>query len=113
MRAVVDTNILVSALLTPGGISAQLILAIRRQTLIPVVSQDILAEYTEVLNRPRFGFANDRVTSLLEDMKGLALFLRPQTVPLQDLLDGALVLQLHHQGLGIGGQRRHGSDLAN
>lgn len=87
MRAVIDTNILVSALLTPGGVSAQLILAIRSQVLIPVISQDILSEYTEVLNRPRFGFANNRVTSLLEDMKGLALFLRPQAVLLQDLPD--------------------------
>lgn len=86
MRAVIDTNILVSALLTPGGVSAQLISAMRSQTLIPVVSQDILAEYAEVLNRPRFGFANDRVTSLLEDMKGLALFLRPQAASLPALV---------------------------
>lgn len=87
MRAIIDTNILVSALLTPGGMSAQLITAIRSQALIPVVSQDILAEYTEVLNRPRFGFANDRIASLLEDMKGLATFLKPQPVSLQDLPD--------------------------
>lgn len=87
MRAVIDTNILVSALLTPGGVSAQLILAIRSQALIPVISQDIFSEYTEVLNRPRFGFANNRVTSLLEDMKGLALFLRPQSISLKELPD--------------------------
>lgn len=87
MRAVIDTNIPVSALLTPGGVSAQLIAGIRSQALIPVVSQDILAEYTEVLNRPKFGFANDRIASLLEDMKGLATFLKPQPVPLQDLPD--------------------------
>lgn len=87
MRAVVDTNILVSALLSPGGVSAQLITAIRNRTLIPVISQSILAEYAEVLNRPRFGFASDRVASLLEDMKGLALFMKPQPVSLQDLPD--------------------------
>lgn len=87
MRAVIDTNILVSALLTPGGVSAQLIAAIRNQTLLPVISQSILAEYTEVLNRPRFDFASDRVASLLEDMKGLALFLKPQPIPLQNLPD--------------------------
>lgn len=87
MRAVIDTNILVSALLTSGGVSAQLIAAIRNQSLIPVVSQDILAEYAEVLNRSRFGFAIDRIAGLLEDMKGLATFLKPQPVSLQDLPD--------------------------
>ena len=87
MRAVIDTNILVSALLTPGGAPAQLIAAIRNHTLIPVVSQSILAEYAEVLNRPKFGFENNRVASLLEDMKGLAQFMKPQPVAFQNLPD--------------------------
>lgn len=87
MRAVIDTNVLVSALLTPSGVPARLILAIRSRALIPVVSLDILAEYAEVLNRSRFSFAKDRVVSLLEDMEGLAIFLRPQAVPFRDLPD--------------------------
>lgn len=87
MLAVIDTNILVSALLTPGGVSAQLVLAMRSQAMTPVVSQEILAEYTEVLNRPRFGFANERVARLLEDLKGLALFVKPQLTSLKDLPD--------------------------
>lgn len=87
MRAVIDTNVLVSALLTPGGASAQLIAGIRSKTLIPVLSQDILAEYAEVLNRPKFGFAQDRIISLLEDMKGLALLVKPRPISLQDLPD--------------------------
>lgn len=87
MRAVIDTNILVSALLTPDGIPAQLIAAIRSQTLTPVVSENIFAEYAEVLNRPKFDFANKRTAGLLEDLKGLALFLNPQHIPLQDLPD--------------------------
>lgn len=87
MRAVIDTNILVSALLTPNGVSAQLIAAIRSQILTPVVSQSILAEYAEVLNRPKFGFANDRIVFLLEDVRGLALFMSPRPIPRQDLPD--------------------------
>lgn len=87
MRAVIDTNVLVSALLTPSGVPARLILAIRNRALIPVVSQDILAEYAEVLSRSRFNFAQDRVVSLLEDMEGLAIFLRPQAASFQDLPD--------------------------
>ncbi|QKE38185.1 MAG: PIN domain-containing protein [Ferrovum myxofaciens] len=42
MRAVIDTNILVSALLTPSGVPAQLIAAIRTQALTPVISESII-----------------------------------------------------------------------
>lgn len=87
MQAVIDTNVLVSALLTPGGVSARLILTMRGHALIPVVSQDILAEYTEVLNRVRFGFAKESVASLLEDMKGMAQFVRPQAASFPELPD--------------------------
>ncbi|MBW8028274.1 MAG: putative toxin-antitoxin system toxin component, PIN family [Ferrovum sp.] len=87
VRAVIDTNILVSALLTPSGVPAQLIAAIRTQALTPVISESIISEYTNVLSRPKFGFASNRTARLLEDMKGLALFLKPQPIPLQDLPD--------------------------
>lgn len=96
MRAVIDTNVLVSALLTPSGVPARLILAIRSRELIPVISPDILAEYAEVLNRSRFSFAKDRVVGWLDDMEGLAIFLRPQAVSFRDLpdADDALLLPL-------------------
>lgn len=87
MQAVIDTNILVSALLTPSGVSAQVLAAMRSQALVPVVSQNILEEYTEVLLRPRFGFVHGEIVSLLADMKGLALFLNPRAIPFQDLPD--------------------------
>ncbi|MHB0990869.1 MAG: putative toxin-antitoxin system toxin component, PIN family [Burkholderiales bacterium] len=87
MRAVIDTNILVSALLTPSGVSSQVIAAMRSQALVPVISQNILEEYMEVLFRPRFGFKRDEIVSLLMDMKGLALFLNPQSIPPQGLPD--------------------------
>jgi putative PIN family toxin of toxin-antitoxin system len=77
MRAVIDTNVLVSAMLTPAGISAQLVEAIRAGKLQPVLSHEIFMEYVRVLNRPRFGFDNSEVASLLEDMTSLALFVRP------------------------------------
>lgn len=53
-RAVVDTNILVSALLRPGGPPDAVIQAIRRDLLQPVVCDQIVAEYRDVLARRRF-----------------------------------------------------------
>jgi putative PIN family toxin of toxin-antitoxin system len=77
MRAVIDTNVLVSAMLIPAGTAAKLVEAIRTGKLQPVMSHEIFLEYVKVLNRPRFGFDKSEVASLLEDMTTLALFVRP------------------------------------
>jgi putative PIN family toxin of toxin-antitoxin system len=52
-RAVLDTNILVSALLSPAGNPAKIYRMFLAGILDLVVSADILAEYEDVLHRPR------------------------------------------------------------
>jgi uncharacterized protein len=84
MRAVIDTNVLVSAAINPNGTPGRLVQRIRDLTLTPVVSPDILAEYTEVLNRARFNFPQGLVDDLLHDMARLALHIRPAV----DILPG-------------------------
>ena len=51
IKAVVDTNVLVSALLKPSGLPAQLLLHTTPFTL--VTSEEILAELQRVLHYPR------------------------------------------------------------
>lgn len=53
-RAVLDTNVLVSALITPDGASARLLLELRAGAFELVVSPTLLAELRDVLGRPRF-----------------------------------------------------------
>jgi uncharacterized protein len=53
-RAVLDTNVLVSALISPGGASAQLLIEFRAGAFELVVSPRLLAELREVLLRPKF-----------------------------------------------------------
>ena len=77
MRAVIDTNVLVSALLTPGGVPSRLVKAIRAAKIIPIVSHEILGEYVDVLHRAKFGFTKPDVDDLLLDLNGLAIFLVP------------------------------------
>lgn len=50
LRVVLDTNFLVSALLTPRGASAAILAASDRYLLC--LSHDILAELEDVLSRP-------------------------------------------------------------
>lgn len=53
MRAVVDTNVWVSALLTNHGPPAQVRAALGAGKFTLVTSEPLLAEFTEVLSRPR------------------------------------------------------------
>jgi uncharacterized protein len=63
--AVVDTNVLVSALLKPGSVPAQVLQAVRHDRLLPVVCAEIMAEYAAVLRRPRFGLQASDTDELL------------------------------------------------
>lgn len=63
---VLDTNVLVSALLTPGGPPGHLLDAVIAERLRPVYCPPILSEYERVLRRPRFGFAPRDIDDLLE-----------------------------------------------
>ena len=64
-RAVVDTNILVSALLRPGSPPEAVLQNMAARTLTPVLCDAILEEYAVVLARPRFGFSAPMVQELL------------------------------------------------
>ncbi len=50
-RAVLDTNVLVSALISPGGVSARLLLELRSGAFEILVSPLLLADLREVLRR--------------------------------------------------------------
>src|SRR5258708_34441896 len=55
IRVVLDTNILISALLQPQGLPARtFLMALSGTTAQLCVSGDIYAEYEEVIRRPKF-----------------------------------------------------------
>jgi uncharacterized protein len=62
MRIVLDTNVLVSGLISPHGPPGRLVDMVVGGSLAILVDDRILREYAEVLTRPRFGF--DRATAL-------------------------------------------------
>jgi putative PIN family toxin of toxin-antitoxin system len=102
--AVVDTNVLVSALISPSGTPARLVEEIRCGNLTPVVSPAVLAEYEAVLRRPRFGFPTDCVDDLLADMIGLGLFVQPEPIDatrLPDPDDAPFIALVCHTGCTI------------
>ena len=66
-KVVLDTNILVSSLLTPGP-PAAIVDLIADGRIIPFYSNMILQEYCEVLSRKKFGFSPLQVTRLIDDI---------------------------------------------
>jgi putative PIN family toxin of toxin-antitoxin system len=69
IRAVIDTNVLVSAMISSAGNEALVLMAINQGLVMPCFSPEILDEYSEVLCRPRFGFLQDGVSALLEMLR--------------------------------------------
>jgi putative PIN family toxin of toxin-antitoxin system len=64
---VADTNILVSALLTDGP-PARIVDLIAEGKIRPCFDDRILAEYWDVLSRPKFGFPSARINRLIHDI---------------------------------------------
>ena len=63
--AVIDTNVIVSALLKENSIPWQILDLVVNQDIIPVYNDDIIKEYQEVLTRNKFGFSLTKVAMTL------------------------------------------------
>ena len=65
MRVVLDTNVLVSALLSVHGKPARILDLITNQQLTLLIDDRILTEYREVLTRPKFAFDQESIDDLV------------------------------------------------
>jgi uncharacterized protein len=69
MKIVLDTNVLVSGLLTPFGPSGEILRMVFSGRLILCLDARILAEYKDVLLRPKFKFNKEHIAVLLDFIK--------------------------------------------
>lgn len=65
MRLVIDTNIIVSALLSEESKAFQLLSDVLDGKYIVLISEEIFKEYENVLSRDKFGFDSDIINFLL------------------------------------------------
>lgn len=74
--AVVDTNVLVSAMFAKHSDSATVLVIqkILDGAITPVISQEIVDEYLEVLQRPRFKFDPNIIKERLLKIQQLAIY---------------------------------------
>lgn len=77
IRVVLDTNVIVSALLKDEGNEAAVLLLALQGTLQVYVSESIVTEYDEVLHRKKFSFDLNRVRHLLALIRQAATIVDP------------------------------------
>lgn len=67
---VIDTNVLVSALITRNENSptVQILRFLVNGNIVPVYSEDIVKEYNEVLRRAKFKLSESLIINLLKDL---------------------------------------------
>lgn len=89
--AVIDTNVLVSALLSSKNDTAtvQVLGKVITGEIIPVYSNDITKEYREVLSRRKFGFSADLIQYLMSAIEkyGILVDPSPHGIILPDMKD--------------------------
>ena len=86
MRVVIDTNVLISGLLSPFGPPGIIVGLITAGSLCSCHDSRIFAEYNAVLRRPAFPFAEEEVMALMAQIRagGELVSVRPLPVRLPD-----------------------------
>jgi putative PIN family toxin of toxin-antitoxin system len=86
MKIVLDTNVLVSGLLSPFGPCGEILRMVSSGELTLALDARILAEYQEVLTRPKFNFDHEKNTALLDQIEHLGTIIAasPLVQPLPD-----------------------------
>ena len=89
--AVIDTNVLVSALLAKKSDSAtvQVIERMIKGEIIPVYSNEIMNEYHDVLSRKKFKFSPELITFFLSAIEKFGILAEPSDtgITLPDMKD--------------------------
>ncbi len=82
--AVIDTNVLVSAMLKEGSAPWQIVKEALDGCITPLLNGEILSEYGEVLLRKKFGFSESAVSRLVTELPKRAIFINAE--PTQEIL---------------------------
>ena len=71
--AVIDTNVIVSALLKWNSVPGVVLQAVFNGFVIPVYNDEILNDYRNVLNRPKFGFSSELISETISQIESLGV----------------------------------------
>lgn len=78
--AVIDTNVLVSALLNWDSVPGAVVEEAINGNLVPILHEKIIAEYEEVLRRDKFPFSEENIQTLLRGLKECGVYWVPALI---------------------------------
>ena len=81
--AVIDTNVLVSAMLKWDSVPGNIMELAFNGPVIPVLNEEIFNEYREVLLRPKFRLTDDIVNDVLEAINKRGIFVDAQSLDIE------------------------------
>lgn len=113
--AVIDTNVIISAMLTKNNDSATVgvINAVLSGVITPLYHKDILAEYDEVLHRSKFHFPEEKIRIIINAIKeyGTEIFPTPTgeiLIDMDDLIFYEVAMEKHDSGAYlVTGNQKH------
>ncbi len=76
---VLDTNVVISAVLSAGGSEAYALNLVLARKALLYATVEILSEYEEVLSRPKFDLEPKAVRSILRSIRSVAIMVLPRT----------------------------------
>lgn len=76
--AVIDTNVLVSAVLRWDSVPGCVLEHAFVGNIIPLLNEQIINEYAEVLTRPKFHFDREKVNVIIDGMVKRGIFVDPE-----------------------------------
>ena len=78
--AVIDTNVLVSAMLKWNSVPGNVMELVFDGPIIPVYNTEILKEYREVLSRPKFHLTKEIVDDVLDNLEHRGISVEAETL---------------------------------
>ena len=73
--AVIDTNVLVSAMLKWNSVPGNIMELVFSGTIVPLLNDQIVKEYRDVLSRPKFHFTEKIIGNVINEIDRLGLYL--------------------------------------
>ena len=81
--AVIDTNVLVSAMLKWQSVPGSIMEFSLEGIIVPVLNDEIVAEYRAVLSRPKFGLGEDIVSDIVTSIENVGLYVDAEEIILE------------------------------
>ena len=81
--AVIGTNVLVSAMLKWSSVPENVLELTFSGTIVPVFNEQIIKEYRDVLSRPKFHFIEEIISTVVDGIERLGLFVGAEELDIE------------------------------